>query len=96
MNLPIRDPQWKAHICSLRSCLSGSNEHVIPHHVRLSGFCGTSKKPADYFCVPVTYNEHSRIHTTGYAEGEREIVLEQLFRLFYEYVEREMESGDRF
>jgi hypothetical protein len=88
----LRDPAWKAYICSMRSCLSGSTEAIVPHHVRLAGFCGTGQKPADYFCVPVTYAEHSRIHTSGYGPGEREIVLDQLVRLLVEYMERD----DRF
>lgn len=38
---------------------------VVAHHVRCLGGGGTGLKPSDFLCVPLTSEEHERLHRGG-------------------------------
>jgi len=95
-SIPQRDPAWRRYVSSLPCCLTGSRDQVVPHHHRMKGFCGTAQKPPDIFCVPMTYLEHTRIHTQGLSEKERNVVMDQLVRLIIEYMCRRLSAEREF
>lgn len=95
-SIPRKDPAWRAYVSSLRCTLTSSQDNVVPHHVRLSGFCGMGQKPHDLFCIPLTYIEHARIHTQGMSAREKAVIMEALVRLVIEYFTRRMESEEGF
>ena len=95
-SIPRKDPEWRKYVSSLRCCLSGSEDRVVPHHVRMKGFCGVGQKPHDLFCVPMTYMEHTRIHAQGLSERERNVVMDQLVRLVIEYMCRRLSAEEEF
>lgn len=95
-SIPRKDPEWRRHVSSLRCCLTGSGDRVVPHHVRLAGFCGVGQKPHDLFCVPLIYEEHQRIHAQGMSKAERAVIMEQLARLILEYMCRRLSAEREF
>lgn len=46
--------------------LQGSpHVEMVSHHVRIGGNGGMGLKPSDYRCVPLTAQEHVRLHNQG-------------------------------
>ena len=60
--------EWVSH---LPCCLSGSQLVGRPHHLRYAGYCGVGQKPPHVFCVPITYINHTLIHTKGIKAVEK-------------------------
>lgn len=60
-----RSREYMAFVRTLRSIASGSENEIIAHHVRCMGGGGMGMKPSDYFCVPLTNEEHQKLHNTG-------------------------------
>ena len=51
----------------IRSCfceVTGTDQDVVAHHVRL-GFFGTGIKPSDFRSVPLSAEQHARLHHIG-------------------------------
>ena len=82
-----RSPQYLDYIRSLPCCVTGTDQNIIAHHVRIGTGGGTSLKPSDYFCLPLNSLEHQKLHKLGeaYYFGDRGInphdeICELLFR----------------
>jgi len=37
----------------------------VAHHVRCLGGGGMGIKPSDYMCIPLTWEQHSKLHNMG-------------------------------
>lgn len=62
-----RNKQYLDFVRSRPSCISGAEQNIVAHHVRCLGGGGTGLKPSDYLTVPLTTEEHSRLHSEGEA-----------------------------
>ena len=65
------DKQYEEWVTYLPCYISGSENVGKPHHIRLAGHCGTSKKPPDIFEMPITNDLHVEIHTQGVKTFEK-------------------------
>lgn len=60
-----------------KSCIASGDKAQCAHHIRLGTNGGSSLKPSDYFCVPLTND----FHTMG-ASAIHRIGEESFFKLF--------------
>lgn len=70
-----RSENYLSFVRSRPCVITGSSTDVVAHHVRCLGTWGTGIKPPDYYCVPITAEEHSKLHAMGerpYWEKHRE------------------------
>ena len=63
---PHRSSAYLAYVRSRPCTVTGyEGEGVVAHHVRCLGGGGTGLKPSDYLCLPLTAEEHSKLHAKG-------------------------------
>ena len=70
-----RSEKYLSFVRSRPCVITGSDLNVVAHHVRCLGGGGMGLKPPDYYCIPITAEEHSKLHATGersYWERHRE------------------------
>jgi hypothetical protein len=56
------DPKHLEFVRSLPSCLSGQRGCVAHHLLSIPGSRGTSLKAEDWWTLPLTWEEHKRLH----------------------------------
>lgn len=65
MAKPERSSKYLAFIRGRPCTVTGTEENVVAHHVRCLGGGGMGLKPSDFYCVPLTAEEHSKLHAHG-------------------------------
>ena len=65
-----KNPAWRSNaylaFVRTRPCVvTGSDIGVVAHHVRAFGHGGMSMKPPDWLCLPLTAEEHAKLHHEG-------------------------------
>ena len=53
--------QW----VSTLPCIICLKTPSAPHHVKIKGHGGMSRKPSDYWCIPLCHEHHLEIHNAG-------------------------------
>jgi hypothetical protein len=94
--IPWKDPEWLDYIRTLRCTLTGTSQDIVPHHVRMAGWCGTSLKPPDYFAVPMNWEIHQKRHAKSWTVEERFLIAERLVYLQNEYFAQKLSLEPRF
>lgn len=61
----MRSPEYLKFIRSRPCTVTGSEVDVVAHHVRCLGGGGMGIKPSDYMCIPLTWEQHARLHNMG-------------------------------
>ena len=67
-------------------------QQAEPHHLKIKGNSGTSRKPSDYYCLPVTRDIHQEweAHTNEYIEEKYCIdVYQELFKMVTGYLKED-------
>jgi hypothetical protein len=63
-----RSKDYLAYVHTLPCVVTGV-EHgmndIVAHHVRWKAGAGTGMKPSDYWCLPLTAVEHTKLHQVG-------------------------------
>ncbi len=66
---PARSQKYMAWIrkqhCVVTNEAAAWGAVIHAHHVRLGSNAGLGQKPSDFRCVPLTAEEHHRLHTQG-------------------------------
>jgi hypothetical protein len=81
--------EYDIWVSQLPCCISGSLNTSKPHHHRNNKYCGTGMKPPDIFEVPITYELHTEVHTTGVKTFEKKYNIdfnEIIIKLHREYM----------
>lgn len=61
-----RDSKYLEFVRSRPCVVTGEESNrVVAHHVRCLGGGGIGLKPSDYVCIPLTAEQHSRLHHMG-------------------------------
>ena len=76
---------YNAWIPSQPSIIDGDWCVSMPHHVRTCNNAGTGMKPHDLWQIPITYDQHDRVH--HYDEKLNEIIFEKLPELHDQFIE---------
>ncbi len=61
----LRSKKYLEYIRELPCAATNGFDDVVAHHVRCLGGGGTGIKPSDYLCVPLTAEEHAKLHSLG-------------------------------
>jgi hypothetical protein len=60
-----RSEQYLSFIRSRPCAVTGQEYDIVAHHVRCLGGGGVGIKPSDFYCVPLTAEQHSLLHSEG-------------------------------
>lgn len=73
-----RSPEYLAFIRRQPCCVTGViGEDIHPHH--LGGDGGTALKGSDFLCVPLRWDQHSRLHEVGQVSFQEETGVDLYF-----------------
>ena len=62
-----RSKKYLEWIRSLPCVVTGRTDRVVAHHVTVSANRGMGLKPSDFWCLPIDWFEHQKLHANGEA-----------------------------
>lgn len=87
--------KYRAHVKSQPSIVSGKRDRNEPHHYRKNTGGGTSHKPSDVFCVPLTFDEHIPGVHAGKIKLDEQKVINWCFTSLSKYLKRDLKEFPR-